>query len=171
VFREGREKLDGGRVREATGFFKAAITFDEQDNGRCRDPRYLSYYGYCLSLTGSDRRGGLRNCRHAVRLERHCYLIWWNMARVALMCGKRGEAFRSLKRALALHPTHQGIERELRQLGTRRPPVFTFLGRGNAINVLLGKMRGSVTTPVPSGAGRATGDLDDLARAELRRIA
>lgn len=177
VFREGRQQLDEGRARDALGFFKAAITFDEQDNGRCRDPRYLSYFGYCLSLTGSDRRGGLRYCRSAVRLERHCYLIWWNMARVAMMCGKRGEAYRSLKRALGHQPEHRGIERELLQMGIRRPPVFSFLAREHTLNVLLGKMRAATTGPMLprredySMAGSGDADLDALAREELRRIA
>lgn len=147
-FRKGRQLLDEGRPRDALAHLNAAITFDEKKNVRCKDGRYLSYYGFCLCLTRTDRRQALRLCREAVKREQFCHLIWWNLARVALTLGRHGEAYRALQHAFDLQPEHRGIERDLLNLGVRRPPVFSFLPRRHAVNVMLGKMRASMNKPL-----------------------
>lgn len=144
-FRKGMDLLEAGRSREALVHLRTAITVEEQAHGECREARYLSYYGLCLCLSRTDLRGSLRLCRAAVKKDDMHPDLWWNAGKVAMMLGRRREAFRAWRRGLELEPDHAGILGDLNRLGVRRIPVFTFLSRQHPINVFLGRLRTSLT--------------------------
>jgi tetratricopeptide (TPR) repeat protein len=141
-FRKGMALAESGRYRDALSFLSGAIELERAfGNGENVESRYLSYYGLCLSLSRADRHKGLDYCRAASRKEPFNADIWWNLGRVALAAGKRREAYRSLQKGLATASGHDGIVRDLKRMGVRRPPVLSFIARDNALNIWLGRLR------------------------------
>lgn len=144
-FREGVQLLEAGLSHQALSPLKSAIEIQRLvNNGECREPRYLSHYGLSLCLTRTDYREALCLCRTAARLRRNDATIWWNLGRVAMTLGRRGEAHRALTRALKLSPCDQEIVLDIERLGLRRSPVLSFLPRQNPVNIFLGKLRFSL---------------------------
>ena len=139
-FQAGLQHLAYGRAREALPFIGAAIEVQE---GRATggQARYLSYQGLCLCLTRTDSRRGMHQCRRAAKMEPINPEIWWNLGRVALMVGRRGEAYRAFRKGLRVSPGHSSLTRCLRKMGHRRPPVLSFFSRTHPINVVLGRIR------------------------------
>jgi len=143
-FRRGVDLIGGHHYRDALGFFRAALDLEQCAAGaQPREPRYLSYYGYCLAATRSDWHAAMQCCREAANRAPEYPEIWWNLGRVALASGRRSEAYRALQRGLELQPGHNGISRALRRMGVRRRPALPFLARTHPVNVLLGQLRRS----------------------------
>jgi tetratricopeptide (TPR) repeat protein len=144
TFQRGLDLMQRGQSRDALAFFRAAVDLDEGTAGDYSgQARYASYYGLCLAQSPGRRREALSHCRRAAQAEAYRADVWLNLARVALAAGRRGEAYKALRRGKEIDPTHTGIDRELRRLGIRRTPVVSFLPRGNPVNVLLGRMLAS----------------------------
>ncbi len=144
-FRRGMALLSIGRRDEALASFSAAL-HEQRVCSEQKEARYISYYGYCLALMQIDRHESLRLCREAVSIEDYRPNLWWNLGRVALMVGHRGEAHRAFRRGLSLDPTHDGLRKDLRRMGIRRPPVLSFVPRNHGLNVFLGKLRALATS-------------------------
>ncbi len=141
-FQTGLQHLARGRARDALPFIGAAVEVQqERSTGDHGQAIYLSYQGLCLCLTRTDVRGGLHQCRRAAKLDPISLEIWWNLGRVALMAGRRGEAYRAFREGLRICPGHPSLSRCLLRMGRRRPPVLSFLGRRHPVNVLLGRLR------------------------------
>lgn len=141
-FQQGVQWLAEGRAKEALGYFARAIEIDRAEgNAGEVQARYLSYYGLCLGVARGAKAEALQHCREAVRREEYRAELWWNLGRVALICGERAEAHRALRRSLSIEPALVGARFDLRRMGLRRPPVLSFLDRGNVLNVLLGRLR------------------------------
>ena len=141
-FKEGKQRLDAGRPREALAFFKSAMTLDELEFEQGRgQARYRSYYGLCLCLTRNGLRDALLHCRKATEMESYSPDLWWNLGRVALAIRHHGEGHRAFEQGLRCEPTHAGILQDVKRMGIRRPPFFTFLPRDNWCNRHLGKLR------------------------------
>ena len=142
TFQRGIEQLHRGHPREALSFFKAAVDLDTASAaGQTSQARYESYYGLCLAHTPSRLHEALDHCRRAAKVEPYRTAVWSNLGQVAMAAGRRAEAHRALERGRALDPGNAKITKELQRLGVRRPPVMTFLARGNPVNVFLGRMR------------------------------
>ena len=142
AFHKGITMLESGRPRDAVAFFKAAIDIENQVGGG--DPgqaRYVSYYGLGLCLSRTASHEAIACCRKAAEFEGYRPEVWWNLGRVALTAGRRGEAHRAFHRGLALQPGHPGILRDLQRMGIRRRPALPFLPRKNPLNVFFGHLR------------------------------
>ncbi len=151
-FQAGLQHLARGRARDALPFIGAAVEVQqERSTGDHAQAVYLSYQGLCLCLTRTNLRGGLSQCRQATKFDPTNLEVWWNLGRVALIVGRRAEAYRAFRAGLRVYPGHPSISRCLLRMGRRRPPVLSFLGRRNRINVLLGRLRSNVN-PVRSSA-------------------
>jgi len=140
-FQRGLESLELRQHREALAYFNGAIEIEKR-LGQVKQPqaRYLSYYGLCLSLTGTGSHEAVRFCRVAAEMEGYRSDICWNLGRVLLAAGRRREAHQALRWGLRLQPDHQGIRRHLRRMGARRRPVLPFLPRTNPLNRFLGRL-------------------------------
>ncbi|HXV78231.1 MAG TPA: hypothetical protein VD788_18110 [Candidatus Polarisedimenticolaceae bacterium] len=146
AFQHGAELLRRGRSRDAAAYLRAAIDLETERGASPGqgEARYLSYYGLCLAQSTHKLREALQFCRRAAELEGYRPDVWWNLGRVALLTGRRGEAYRALRLAAKLDPGHEGIATDLRKLGVRREPVLTFLDRRHPVNVFLGRLRPTV---------------------------
>jgi len=166
-FQQGMRRLARGRARDALPFIVEAMRIQQEADGTgFSRATYLSYHGLCLCLTRNRVHEGLRDCRLAGEMDPCNPAIWWNLGRVALMLGRRGEAHRAFRKGLRVQAGHSGITRDLEKMGLRRPPVLTFLSRGNPINKLLGRIR-HMRAPSP-----AVAEPSDAPRTRLRvRIA
>jgi len=144
-FRQGMKLLSEGSARDAVPFFSAARMAATERNGmEGIRARSLSYYGLCLGFTQRRAKEALSCCRKAVELEEFRPELWLNLARVAELARRRGEAYRALSRGLARYPGHRGIVRELRRMGFRRSPVIAALPRSHAVNIVLGRLLNSL---------------------------
>ncbi|MEM7357305.1 MAG: hypothetical protein AAF657_41200, partial [Acidobacteriota bacterium] len=94
-----------------------------------------SYLGYGLAHHRGQIKKGLRLCRHAIKLEFYQPECYVNLARSALLSEKyRYQAANAVESGLAIDPDHHELLELQRQLGARRPPVLSFLSRGNVLN-------------------------------------
>lgn len=102
---------------------------------------YYSYLGLATAVVKKQHRAGARLCEVAIR--RHPCEIdnYVNLVRLRLMTGESGQAWRALRRGLALAPEDPRLCELLEDEFSRRRPVMPFLRRGNPINVLLGRIR------------------------------
>ena len=144
-FLEGVQLLKSGRFSQALSPLAAAIESERLEYGKCHDARYLSYYGLGLCMSRTDSREALSRCRSAARLKHNDATIVGNLGRVALALGRRSYGYRALRHAHRLAPHDAVIARDLERLGKRRLPVLSFLPRAHPINVVLGRMRASLT--------------------------
>ena len=103
-------------------------------------PIASSYLGHALARKGRLREGRQR-CEEAAKEQFYQPEVLVNLARVYLLGGERQRAFAVVQRGLKLDPAHRGLNALLDELGERRSPVLRFLGRGNFINLLLGRLR------------------------------
>ncbi len=139
-FRKGQEALSRGHFLEAQAFFEASVDISRKTAGGAVQPRYLSFYGLCLSqLHGRDREA-LEICREAADAEPYNPELWSNLARVALGRGDRAGAHRALIRGLQTGTATAELAHLQRQLGVRRPPVLAFLDRRHPLNRLAGRL-------------------------------
>lgn len=138
-FQKGLAALAQGRRLEGIALFEAAIQLDRQFGSEAPQPRYLSYYGVCLSYEGRRATEGAKLCRDALTREVFNPDLYHNLGRALLACGRRREAFEVLHQGLKWERGHPGIVRELRTMGRRRRPTIPFLSRSNPLNVLLGR--------------------------------
>ena len=149
-YRQGRQLLTEGKVREATTGFREAIELENRELSETEiaSARYHSYYGLCLGLTRMDIRQAMHQCRLAVRLDRYRPDCWWNLGRVALARNRRGEAYRAFTEGLKIQPDHRGLLEDSKRMGVRKRPVLTVVSRQNPLNVVLGRMRSHLSRPV-----------------------
>ncbi|MCP3979273.1 MAG: tetratricopeptide repeat protein [bacterium] len=153
-FQKGIRALNGCRIREALAFFEAAIELEKRFGVQIPQARYLSFYGLCLSLHGRRLHEAVDVCRLAVKLDEFNADMHANLTRVLLAADLKREAYQTLARGLRTHSDHVSLRRLWRQMGARRKPVIPFLGRGNPINVALGRMVAGGKKAPPSGAAR-----------------
>jgi len=146
TYQQGMGELRYGRTGKALGSFRRAITISsEATEPTKRRARYLSYCGLCVYRTGGPMTEAYSLCRRAVKIDNRNPDLWRNLARVAGAAGRQGQAHRALSHALTVNPDHRGVLQDLRALGMRRSPVLYFLPRANPLNVVLGKIRSSMS--------------------------
>lgn len=133
---EGREAFKCGDLKTAIESYEQVIALE-------RRPEACSVLGYCLAKEKGAYKEALALGSEAIKKEpkemRHFLLL----GKVYVMAGRKKEAYRAFSLGLRLGPSLQ-LESELRQLGMRRPPVLSFLKRGNPFNKLLGKIFGKM---------------------------
>jgi tetratricopeptide (TPR) repeat protein len=108
------------------------------------DPRMLSYYGLCLARVESKLFEGIRLCREALTIERREPDIYYNLAQLYLISGKRTSAINLLYRGL---PFEQKIGKSkkiitlIQEIVPRQKPFFKSLSRSHPLNKIIGKIK------------------------------
>lgn len=121
---------------------------------------YFSYLGYALAKQRNQVQQGIKLCKHAIKLEFFQTENYINLARTCLLSEKyRREAWDAVREGLRIDPESPELLALQKQLGSRRPPVLTFLGRSNPVNRLLGSLRHLLSRDI--GSGGTGGDSDN----------
>lgn len=142
-FRKGREALSEGRYLEAQAFFEVSVTLSRQMSKGAVQPRYISFYGVCLSKEKGKKGNASKAqelCVKATQAEPYDPDLWLNLCIVSMARGDRAGAYNALVRGLQTSPTHQGLLKQLREMGYRRRPMIRFLSRDNVLNKLAGRL-------------------------------
>lgn len=139
-FAKGVESVGRGDFLSGLAYFEAAMELAKKIEKVTPPPKYLSFYGLCLSMVSTKTQTALELCESAVAVEFYNPDLFHNLARVHLRMGRRDRAYPVLLRGLQLHPGHRGILADLRAMGTRRRPLLPFLARGNPVNKFFGMM-------------------------------
>jgi tetratricopeptide (TPR) repeat protein len=139
-FRRGIAALEQGRGVEALAFLEGALTIERRLGVGRPQARYLSFYGLCLGVETKRLAEGIRCCRDALALEFFNADLRFNLGRLLVRAGERGEAYATFQEGLRLEPRHPGILRELGRMGKRRRLPVAFLARSNPVNVILGRL-------------------------------
>jgi tetratricopeptide (TPR) repeat protein len=141
AFKRGQACLERRTFQEAAKYFQIAIDLDRQAGQKGSGMRYLSYLGLALNFAQGRSEEGLRMCEQAAKREFFDADVFCNLGIVYLRNRQRAPAFAAFQRGLALKPKHKRIIEELSRYERRATPVFPFLSRDHALNILFGRMR------------------------------
>lgn len=140
AYKRGLACLERKTYQEATAYFQCALDM-EKDAQKNTGMKYLSFLGLALVLAQGRSDEGLKMCEQAVKRDFFDPDLFCNLGIVYLRHRQRGPAFAAFRRGLTLRPKHRRILDELERYDRRSEPVFGFLSREHAINVIAGRLR------------------------------
>jgi tetratricopeptide (TPR) repeat protein len=132
LYCEGTDALDRGNTLFALACFEKAVQKDD-------NPLYNSYLAYCIAKERGQFQLSVSLCEKAIALEPDRSAHYLNLGKIYLMTGKINDAVRTFRDGLRNEANKQ-ILAELDRIGTRKPPVISFLKRSNPINKYLGHL-------------------------------
>ena len=103
------------------------------------DPLCRAMLAHCTAALDSNSLESLPMCEAAAREVRNPEILY-HLGSVHLLQENRRKAVQVFDEALVLDPRYVPILAMLEKIGRRKPPVFSFLSRDNALNVRLGKL-------------------------------
>jgi Flp pilus assembly protein TadD len=134
-FKQGMRLLRDGKSNSALDHFRKAFEMEQQN------PYYMSFAGVALARAERQWAPAAKLCETALTLKRNEVQLHLNLAEVYVSAGRREDALQLLDRAAASFGRHAGVQRARIRLGSRRPPVLSFLSRQNVVNRQLGILR------------------------------
>lgn len=102
---------------------------------------FLSYLGLAVGLAQRRWAEAESLCMEALRIKRNLPQLYLNLAELYENFGRVGEAIDILREGLRFTGRDSRLVAALRSHGVRRSPVLPFLGRKNAVNRYLGRLR------------------------------
>ncbi|NJN64505.1 MAG: tetratricopeptide repeat protein [Acidobacteria bacterium] len=150
-FRRGLELAQSGNYDAALEPLEQALAYTVDEPEAAFGRLLRSYYGLTVALSRGDVLRGRRLCEEAIAGGPVRSDLYVNLARVYLRAARRNLAIEALVTALSVAPNDRDAWTLMAQLGLRRPPVVSFLSRGNPINRYLGLARHRLlgSTPAP----------------------
>ena len=130
LFGRALDALAAGEIPSALALLERALKLTD-------NPCWYSYLGYCIAKERGQVKRGSELCLASLELEPGNPAHYLNLAKLHLVAGQKNEALRVLREGMPLDQS-QGIAALLNQIGTRKPPVFSFLPRSNPLNKLVG---------------------------------
>ena len=130
LFNRGLEALNIGDTLSALAYFEKALKIENS-------PLICSYFAFCISKERGQYTKAVSLCEEAINREPENTDLYLNLGRIHLLQNKKEEAVKIFRDGLNYGVNQQIIE-ELNKLGTRKPPVISFLKRSNPINKYLG---------------------------------
>ena len=130
LFNKGLESL-------ARNEWTSALACFEKAAGLNNLPIYNSYLALCIARERGQTIKAVSMCTEAIEAEPDNPVIYLNLGKIYIMKGNPREAIAVFREGLNRGTDDQIIE-ELKRVGTRRPPIFSFLKRENPINRYLG---------------------------------
>ena len=128
----GAELLEKGNRLTALKMFEKAYKLDS--TAECR-----SYLGM---LTATERglvKKGIGLCQKAIQDDPENPITHFNYGRLLYSVERKSESLSVIMKARKIRHVDE-VETWLSRVGKRRPPVFSFLTRGNPINKYSGMM-------------------------------
>ena len=145
AFRKGLAALVDNQPKAASELFRQALDLERERSKSRMDMRYLSYYGLSLARAGLSSQTALQACKQAVSTRPDDPVLLLNLGRVYLHGGRLLPALDAFQRGLEVAPDNKILRKELAQIDRRRAPVLRFLHRDHPFNILLGRMRASMS--------------------------
>jgi len=130
LFDRCREALAAGEIPSALALLERALKLYDNRS-------WYSYLGYCMAKERGQVKKGIELCSLSLELEPENADHYLHLAKIHLLSGNKQETLRVLREGMA-RGENQGLIALLDAIGTRKPPVISFLPRSNPINKLLG---------------------------------
>lgn len=127
---KGIKALEQGNTLVALMEFEEAAKVDSS-------PTVMAYHGHCIALERQEYRKGITLCRQAAEKDPNNSTIWLVFGRTCLAVGNKPAAIKAFRRGLKAGRNPE-ITRELKQLGHRKPLLFSTLERSHPLNRYLG---------------------------------
>ncbi len=119
--------------------FKTALVHLEKALELHDNPDWYSYTGFCIAMERGEFRTGEDLCLASIEHDEGNTDHYLNLGRLYLASGKKEKALETLRTGMA-KGGNEGILALLFQLGTRKPPVLSFLKRSHPLNKFLGSL-------------------------------
>jgi tetratricopeptide (TPR) repeat protein len=129
-FDRAQQELDRNNVLAALACLERAL-------GIWDDPLWHSRLGFCIAKQRGQFTRAFELCRTAIEHDPGNPLHYLYLGKVYLVAGNTYEALQAFRKGMILGGSPE-IERMLDDIGTRKPPVISFLSRDNLLNKLLG---------------------------------
>lgn len=135
---EEAEKLYGRAVEAlAAGETPSGLAFLERALKQDDNPRWYSLLGYCIAKERGQVRKGAELCNTSLQVEPENPAHYLNLAKIQLIGGHKVEALQCLRDGMSRGGNPE-IAALLETVGTRKPPVFSFLHRNHPVNRFAG---------------------------------
>jgi len=131
-FIEGKQLLRKDRLDRAMRAFGKAHREDRTN------PSYMSYYGLCKALRGGDIGFGIDLCTKAIKKEFSRAEFYLNLGKVYLSVGNKKSAVNVFRKGIKFEPKNDELNKQLSDLGIRKPAPIPGIDRSNKVNRLLG---------------------------------
>jgi tetratricopeptide (TPR) repeat protein len=130
LFGRALDALAAGETLSALALLEQALKL--RDN-----PSWHSYLGYCIAKERGQVKKGCDLCLASLKLEPENPVHYLNLAKVHQIAGHKPEALGVLRDGMSVGGSKE-ILALLDEMGTRKPPVLSFLSRDNPLNKGLG---------------------------------
>ncbi len=142
LFNKSLEFLKMGKNSEAFEIIKKLVE-DSKSSIYEIEPRYLSYYGYLTGVVNNNYHRGIELCNEAIKKEFFHPDFYLNLGKLYLSISNKNMAVRTFYKGLRIDKTNKGLIEEIKKLGIRKKPVFSFLKRESLVNRFAGRLRKS----------------------------
>ena len=129
----------GATLLRKERYKEAKVAFDHALGLRPHDPRVRSYAALCTAIVDRRVRDAIEVCESALEKDFFHAGLFCNLGRVYLLAGQDTKAQDAFRRGLKVDAKDWDIIRELEKLGIRKPPLFQFLDRDHAVNIIMGR--------------------------------
>jgi tetratricopeptide (TPR) repeat protein len=133
-FELAQKELDRNNVLAALASLERALSI-------WNDPLWHSRLGFCIAKQRGQHTRALELCRSAIEHDPVNPLHYLYLGKVYLVSGNAFEALQAFRQGKVLGDCPE-LERMLDAIGTRKPPVISFLSRNNPLNKYLGIILG-----------------------------
>jgi len=134
IFARALDALAAGETTSALALLERALK--QGDN-----PSWHSYLGFCIAKERGQVKKGSDLCLSCIKSEPHNPAHYLNLSKVQVIAGQKSEALGVLRQGMSVGGSPE-ILALLVRLGTRKPPVLSFLSRDNPLNKWLGMILG-----------------------------
>ena len=129
-FDRAREALGEEDCVSALAHLEKALKLDD-------NPGWYSFLGYCVAKERGQIKKGIELCQAALSRESDNPDHYHNLGRIHLIAGQKDEAIRVFRQGVAEGGGTELVNL-LEEVGSRKPPVISFLHRDNPLNTYLG---------------------------------
>jgi tetratricopeptide (TPR) repeat protein len=143
LFEKALELLKAKKNREAFEILKKLVDNTPSSIYEV-EARYLSYYGYLTGIVGNNYKRGIELCNEAIKREFFHPDFYLNLGRLYLAISNKGLAVKTFYKGLRIDKTNKELIEEIKKLGVRKKPVFSFFLRDNPVNRFAGRIRVSL---------------------------
>lgn len=150
LFERALKLVKAGQNREAFEILKKLVDNTPSSIYEI-EPRYLSYYGYLTGIAGNNYHRGIELCNEAIKKEFFHPDFYLNLGKLYLATSNKGTAVKTFYKGLRIDKTNKELIEEIKKLGVRKEPVFSFFKRENPVNRFAGRIRTSFRRLVKGG--------------------